>query len=256
MELALKRPIIFFDIEATGLNLTKDRIVELSYIKVMPNGEEIRKTYRINPEIPMSEEAYNVHHISNADVADCPTFKQVAREIANVFEGCDIAGFNSNRFDIPLLMEEFARADVDYDFHKRKFVDVQTIYHKMEQRNLSAAYKFYCGKDLENCHEAMADTEATYEVLKAQLDKYSTLKNDIDELSKFSSYNNNADLVGRIVYNDKGQEVFNFGQHRGKLVEDVLRTSPSYYAWLMNGDFHADTKKILTRIKLRMAKKL
>ena len=185
MELKLQNPLIFFDLETTGVNASKDRIVEISYIKLMPNGTEVEKTLRINPEMHIPEEATAVHGITDADVADKPRFKDIAKELARVFEGCDIAGFNSNRFDVPLLAEEFLRADVDVDFSRRRFVDVQTIFHKMEQRTLSAAYKFYCGKDLDDAHSANADTRATYEVLKAQLDKYPSLQNDIDFLSKF-----------------------------------------------------------------------
>ena len=209
MELKLQNPLIFFDLETTGVNASKDRIVEISYIKLMPNGTEVEKTLRINPEMHIPEEATAVHGITDADVADKPRFKDIAKELARVFEGCDIAGFNSNRFDVPLLAEEFLRADVDVDFSRRRFVDVQTIFHKMEQRTLSAAYKFYCGKDLDDAHSANADTRATYEVLKAQLDKYPSLQNDIDFLSKFSTHNRNVDLAGRIVYNDNNVEVFN-----------------------------------------------
>ena len=214
MELKLQNPLIFFDLETTGVNASKDRIVEISYIKLMPNGTEVEKTLRINPEMHIPEEATAVHGITDADVADKPRFKDIAKELARVFEGCDIAGFNSNRFDVPLLAEEFLRADVDVDFSRRRFVDVQTIFHKMEQRTLSAAYKFYCGKDLDDAHSANADTRATYEVLKAQLDKYPSLQNDIDFLSKFSTHNRNVDLAGRIVYNDNNVEVFNFGKYK------------------------------------------
>ena len=198
------------------------------------------------------EEATAVHGITDADVADKPRFKDIAKELARVFEGCDIAGFNSNRFDVPLLAEEFLRADVDVDFSRRRFVDVQTIFHKMEQRTLSAAYKFYCGKDLDDAHSANADTRATYEVLKAQLDKYPSLQNDIDFLSKFSTHNRNVDLAGRIVYNDNNVEVFNFGKYKGIPVEEVLKTDSGYFGWILNGDFPQNTKKVLTNIKLRM----
>ena len=198
------------------------------------------------------EEATAVHGITDADVADKPRFKDIAKELARVFEGCDIAGFNSNRFDVPLLAEEFLRADVDVDFSRRRFVDVQTIFHKMEQRTLSAAYKFYCGKDLDDAHSANADTRATYEVLKAQLDKYPSLQNDIDFLSKFSTHNRNVDLAGRIVYNDNNVEEFNFGKYKGIPVEEVLKTDSGYFGWILNGDFPQNTKKVLTNIKLRM----
>ena len=218
----------------------------------MPNGTEVEKTLRINPEMHIPEEATAVHGITDADVADKPRFKDIAKELARVFEGCDIAGFNSNRFDVPLLAEEFLRADVDVDFSRRRFVDVQTIFHKMEQRTLSAAYKFYCGKDLDDAHSANADTRATYEVLKAQLDKYPSLQNDIDFLSKFSTHNRNVDLAGRIVYNDNNVEVFNFGKYKGIPVEEVLKTDSGYFGWILNGDFPQNTKKVLTNIKLRM----
>ncbi|MBS7409772.1 MAG: 3'-5' exonuclease [Bacteroidales bacterium] len=252
MELKLQNPLIFFDLETTGVNASKDRIVEISYIKLMPNGTEVEKTLRINPEMHIPEEATAVHGITDADVADKPRFKDIAKELARVFEGCDIAGFNSNRFDVPLLAEEFLRADVDVDFSRRRFVDVQTIFHKMEQRTLSAAYKFYCGKDLDDAHSANADTRATYEVLKAQLDKYPSLQNDIDFLSKFSTHNRNVDLAGRIVYNDNNVEVFNFGKYKGIPVEEVLKTDSGYFGWILNGDFPQNTKKVLTNIKLRM----
>ena len=251
MELNLKKPIIFFDLETTGVNISHDRIIELSYIKVYPNGTEEEKSMRINPEMSIPAESTAIHHITDEDVADKPTFKQIAKELARVFEGCDIAGYNSNRFDIPLLMEEFLRAGINIDLSRQKFVDVQTIFHKMEQRTLSAAYKFYCNGDLENAHSANADTRATYEVLKAQLDRYPNLKNDVEFLSNFSSFNKNVDLMGRIVYNEQGVEVFNFGKYKGVSVKEVFeRRDPSYYAWMMNGDFALDTKRVITKIKL------
>ncbi len=252
MNLNIKNPIIFFDLETTGVNITHDKIVEISYIKIFPNGEEEEKTLRLNPGCHIPEEATAVHHITDEDVKDCPMFKDVAKNLSKVFEGCDIAGFNSNRFDIPLLAEEFLNAGVVIDFSKRKFVDVQTIFHKMEQRTLVAAYKFYCDKDLTEAHSASADTRATYEVLKAQLDRYPDLKNDIDYLSDFSSQKKNVDLMGRIVYNEKQQEVFNFGKYKGIPVEEVFRKDIGYYAWIMQGDFSQDTKRVLTNIKLRM----
>ena len=251
MELNLKKPIIFFDLETTGVNISHDRIIELSYIKVYPNGTEEEKSMRINPEMSIPAESTAIHHITDEDVADKPTFKQIAKELAKVFEGCDIAGYNSNRFDIPLLMEEFLRAGINIELSRQKFVDVQTIFHKMEQRTLSAAYKFYCNGDLENAHSANADTRATYEVLKAQLDRYPNLKNDVEFLSNFSSFNKNVDLMGRIVYNEQGVEVFNFGKYKGVSVKEVFkRRDPSYYAWMMNGDFALDTKRVITKIKL------
>ena len=252
MELALKNPIIFFDLETTGTNILRDRIVEISYIKVMPSGNETERTLRINPGMPIPAEATAIHHITDDDVKNAPPFKQVAQELANVFLGCDIAGFNSNRFDVPMLMEEFLRAGGNIDLSRRKFVDVQTIFHKMEQRTLIAAYKFYCGKDLTEAHSANADTRATYEVLKAQLDHYPSLKNDIAFLSDFSSQNKNVDLMGRIIYNEAGKEVFNFGKYKGQLVEDVFRRDIGYYSWMMQGEFPANTKQVITNIKLRM----
>lgn len=252
MELNLKNPIIFFDLETTGTNILRDRIVEISYIKVMPSGNEIERTLRINPEMPIPAESTAIHHITDEDVKDSPTFKQIAQELANTFLGCDIAGFNSNRFDVPILMEEFLRAGVSIDLSKRKFVDVQTIFHKMEQRTLVAAYKFYCGKDLAEAHSANADTRATYEVLKAQLDHYPSLENDIAFLSNFSTQNKNVDLAGRIVYNEAGIEVFNFGKYKGLSVEEIFRKDIGYYGWMMQGEFPANTKQVITNIKLRL----
>ncbi len=252
MDLNLKKSIVFFDLETTGVNTIKDRIVEISYIKISPNGEEEERTLRINPEMPIPPESTAIHHISDEDVKDKPTFKEVAKELGRVFTGADIAGFNSNRFDVPLLMEEFLRADVNIDLSRCKFIDIQTIFHKMEQRTLVAAYKFYCNKDLEEAHSALADTRATYEVLKAQLDHYPTLQNDIDFLSTFSQQNRNVDLSGRIIYNDKDIEVFNFGKYKGVSVEDVFQKDTGYYAWMMQGDFPLNTKQVITNIKLRM----
>lgn len=253
MKLNLKNPLVFFDLETTGTNINTDRIVEICYLKVYPNGNEEAKTLRINPEKPIPEEASRVHGIYDEDVADCPTFKQVARNIAADIEGCDLAGFNSNRFDIPVLAEEFLRAGVDIDMSRRKFVDVQVIYHKLEQRTLSAAYKFYCGKNLEDAHSAEADTRATYEVLKAQLDRYpEVLQNDMTFLSDYSSFNKNVDFAGRMVYNEQGLEVFNFGKYKGMAVTDVLQRDPNYYAWILNNDFTLNTKAMLTKIRLRM----
>ena len=252
MELNLKNPLIFFDLETTGVNISKDRIVEISLIKVMPSGQEIEKTLRINPEMPIPAEATAVHHITDEDVKNAPTFKQVAKELGKFFEGCDIAGFNSNKFDIPLLMEEFLRADVNVDLSRHRFIDVQTIFHKLEQRTLVAAYKFYCGKNLEDAHSANADSKGTYEVLKAQLDRYPELKNDVEFLSTFSTHNRNVDLAGRIIYNDQKVPVFNFGKYKGVSVEEVLRKDMGYFGWMMNGDFPLNTKQVLTNIKLNM----
>jgi len=255
MNLNLKNPLAFFDLETTGVNPVKDRIVEISIIKILPNGEEQTYTKRVNPTIPIPEQASAVHGIYDKDVADAPTFKEISKEVARFIEGCDLAGFNSNKFDIPLLAEEFLRADVDIDLKKRKFIDVQTIFHKMEQRTLSAAYKFYCNKDLDNAHSAEADTRATYEILKAQIERYDDLENDVDALSKFSTFNKNVDFAGRIVYDEQGREVINFGKHKGKLVEDVLKSDPGYYGWIMKSDFSLDTKRVLTQIKLREAQR-
>lgn len=259
MQLNLRNPLVFFDLEATGLNIAKDRIVEISYVKVYPNGKEEAKTLRINPEMPIPPETTAIHGITDEDVKDCPSFKMIAKTLAAEIKGCDLAGFNSNRFDIPLLAEEFLRAGVDIDLSRRKFVDVQTIYHKLEQRTLSAAYKFYCNKDLANAHTASADTMATYEVLKAQLDRYpEVLKNDVNFLSEYSSFTKNVDFAGRMVYNDKMEPVVNFGKYKGRLVVDVLEKDPSFYEWMKNGDFTQDTKhhleKIYTEYKLKSAK--
>lgn len=251
MQLNLKNPLVFFDLETTGINIVKDRIVEISFVKVYPNGKEESKTRRINPGIPIPPESTAIHGITDEDVKNCPTFKEIAKSLAAQIEGCDLAGFNSNRFDIPMLAEEFLRAGLDVDLNKRKFVDVQTIFHKMEQRTLTAAYKFYCGKDIEHPHSAEADTVATYEILKAQLDRYSELQNDVNYLSQYSSYSNNVDFAGRMVYNENKEEVINFGKYKGQLVVDVLKKDPSYYSWIMNGDFTLNTKKMLTEIKLR-----
>ena len=251
MKLNLKNPIVFFDLETTGVNINTDRIVEICYLKVHPNGNEESKTLRINPEMHIPEESSAIHGIYDADVADCPTFRMVAKNIARDIEGCDLAGFNSNRFDIPLLAEEFLRADVDIDMTKRKFIDVQVIFHKMEQRTLSAAYKFYCGRTLEDAHTAEADTRATYEVLMSQLDRYPELQNDMAFLAEISSYNRNVDFAGRMVYDDKGVEIFNFGKYKGESVSEVLKRDPGYYSWILNSDFTLNTKAVLTKIRLR-----
>lgn len=252
MKLNLKSPLVFFDLETTGTNINSDRIVEICYLKVYPNGNEESKSMRINPEMHIPEASSAIHGIYDSDVADCPTFKDVAKKIAADIEGCDLAGFNSNRFDIPVLAEEFLRAGVDVDLMKRKFVDVQVIYHKLEQRTLSAAYKFYCGKNLEDAHTAEADTRATYEVLKAQLDHYpDVLENDIAFLSEYSCHNKNVDFAGRIVYNEQGVEVFNFGKYKGMSVAEVLKKDLGYYGWIMQGDFTLNTKNVLTKIRLR-----
>lgn len=252
MDLKLQKPIVFFDLETTGVNASHDRIVEISYIKVFSNGNEEAKTMRINPERHIPEQSSAIHGIHDDDVKDCPTFRQVAKELAAVFVGSDIAGFNSNYFDVPMLVEEMLRAGIDFDITKCRLIDVQNIYHKLEQRTLVAAYKFYCNKDLKDAHSALADTRATYEVLKAQLDKYpEALQNDIQFLSTFSKMNDNVDFAGRIIYNDKHIPVFNFGKYKGQSVEDVLARDPGYYGWILQGDFPQNTKQVLTKIRLK-----
>ena len=254
MELKLKRPIAFFDLETTGINITKDRIVEISILKISPKGKEETLTQRVNPTIPISPQSSEIMGIYDDDVKDCKTFSEIAKDISNFIKGCDLGGFNSNRFDVPILVEEFLRADVDFDISKRKLVDSQVIFHKMEQRTLTAAYKFYCQKDLIDAHTAEADTRATYEVLKCQLDMYKdTLENDIDKLSKFSEQSRNVDFAGRIVYNEDDVEVFNFGKNKGKPVIEIFKKEPNYYNWMMGADFPLYTKKVLTAIKLSMA---
>lgn len=252
MELNLKKPIIFFDLETTGVDAAKDRIVEISMIKVMPDGSEETKTRRLNPEMHIPEASSAIHHIYDEDVKDCPTFKAVAKSMQAYIEGCDLAGYNSNKFDVPVLVEEFLRAGIDIDLRKTRFIDVQNIFHKMEQRTLVAAYKFYCQKDLTEAHAAEADTRATYEVLKAQLDRYpDDLQNDMDFLSEFSTRTKDVDFAGRIIYNEEGVECFNFGKHKGRPVTQVFKEEPSYYAWMMNGDFPGYTKRVITAIRLR-----
>ncbi|MBR2416630.1 MAG: 3'-5' exonuclease [Bacteroidaceae bacterium] len=251
MKLNLKNPLIFFDLETTGVDVSKDRIVEICYIKVFPDGSEKEYTRRINPGMHIPEGASAVHGIYDDDVKDCPLFREVAREIAADFEGCDLAGFNSNRFDLPMLAEEFLRAQVDIDLTRHHAIDVQVLYHKREPRTLSAAHKFYCGCEFDNAHSALADTRATYEVLKAQLDHYDDMENDVAALAKESSFTRNVDFAGRFVYDDAGREVFNFGKYKGEPVAAVLQRDPGYYGWMMNGDFPLNTKQALTRIKLR-----
>ena len=275
MKLNLQKPLVIFDLETTGLDLVKDRVIQLSYIKVYPDGHEERGDEIINPEKPIPDEVSQLTGISNDDVKDKPTFKQLASKLCQVFTGSDIAGFNSNHFDVPLLAEEFLRAGIDFDFSKSRLIDVQTIFHKMERRNLAAAYKFYCGHKMEDdfeAHRADQDTEATYRVLLGQLDYYTEehqrelgedptnriLPNDMQALADFSKVNDNVDFAGRIVWADvKGQrtEVFNFGKHKGVPVADVLRFDPGYYSWILGGDFTYNTKQVLTRIRLREANK-
>ncbi len=255
MRLKLKNPIIFFDLETTGINIASDRIVEISYLKVDVNGNESSRTYRVNPEMPIPERSSSIHGILDEDVKDAPTFNEVAKILAKEFEGCDLAGYNSVRFDIPLLAEEFLRVGVDIDLKRRKFVDVQVIFMKMEQRTLSAAYKFFVNKELKDAHSAEADTLATYEILQAQLDRYPNLENDVGKLAEFSAHNRNVDFAGRIVFNEQDVEVFNFGKYKGKPVLEVLERDPGYYGWMMNGDFPLYTKKVLTSIKLNSMRK-
>ncbi len=264
MELKLKRPIAFLDLETTGIKVASDRIVEISIVKIHPDGKKEIKTRRVNPEMHIPEETSAIHGIFDEDVKDEPTFRQLAKGLYQFLNNCDLAGYNSNRFDIPLLVEEFLRADIDFDIENRKCIDVQNIFHKMEQRTLVAAYKYYCGKDLENAHSAEADTLATYEVLKAQLDRYEGVEfkdksgqvsvpivNDINALAEFSEVNKSADLIGFIIYNDQGEEIINFGKHKGKLVSEVFSKESSYYDWMMKGDFPLSTKKVITKLKLK-----
>ena len=282
MKLNLTKPLVIFDLETTGLDLVKDRIIQISYIKVYPDGREERGDELVNPEKPIEPLITQLTGISNEDVKDKPTFKQLGAVLAEKFTGCDFAGFNSNHFDIPLLAEEFLRAGVDFDFSKSKMIDAQTIFHKMERRNLAAAYKFYCGRKMEEdfeAHRADQDTEATYRVLMGELDKYApganedpekVLENDINKLAEFSRTNNNVDFAGRIVWgemkdrngnplldeegNPRMTEVFNFGKHKGIPVADVLHIDPGYYSWILSGDFTYNTKQVLTRIRLRESK--
>ncbi len=254
MKLQLKNPIIFLDLETTGIDASKDRIVEICLIKISPNGDQETKTRRINPEMKIPKESSDIHGITDEDVADCPRFRDIAKSLAVYIEGCDFGGFNSNKFDIPLLVEEFLRAGVDIDIKKRKFIDVQNIFHKLEQRTLVAGYKFYCGKDLTNAHSAEADTLATFEILEAQIEKYpDELQNDVDFLAEFSSRGKSVDFAGRIVYDENGVEVFGFGKHKDKSVAEVFRNEPGYYAWMMSGDFPKYTQKVITEIRLRDA---
>lgn len=265
-KLNLKKPLAFFDLETTGVNIVRDRIVEISILKATVNGKREIRTMRINPEIPIPIEASLIHGIYDEDVKDCPTFREVAKNIAAFLEGCDLAGFNSNRFDVPLLVEEFLRAGVDFDTKNRKLVDVQRIFHMMEPRNLAAAYRFYCGKELENAHSAEADTLATYEILNAQVERYAGVKikdengkwiepvvNDVNKLHALTA-TRMVDFAGRMVYDGKEGIIFNFGKHSGKRVVDVLKKEPSYFEWIMNSEFPLDTKRKLTEIRLQSLK--
>src|SRR5690554_3050848 len=251
MELNLKKPICFFDLETTGVNVAKDRIVEIAILKVFPNGNKESYTWKVNPEMPIPAESSAIHGITDEMVADEPTFTQLAPKVYSLIKDSDLGGFNSNRFDIPLLAEELLRAEVDFDMKRALSVDVQTIFHKMEKRTLEAAYKFYCGKELLNAHSAAADTEATYEVLKAQLSRYDDLQNDISFLADFSSHKDHVDFAGFISYNEERQEVFSFGKYKGRLVEDILNSDSGYFGWLQNADFPLYTKKVLTRLRLQ-----
>lgn len=264
MQLQLTRPIAFFDLETTGTNVVKDRIVEISIFKVHPNGSSESMTRLVNPEMHIPNEVTEIHGISNEDVAQAPTFKQLAPMLDQFLQHCDLAGYNSNKFDIPMLIEEFLRCDIEFDIKKRRLVDVQNIFHKMEPRTLRAAYKFYCGKELVNAHEAEADTKATYEILLAQIEKYQgadyedrdgsitkPIRNDIQALHDFSYNHSNADLVGHIGYNKKGEEIFKFGKYKGKTVEEVFRQEPQYFDWMMKADFPLSTKKLIQSIILR-----
>ena len=251
MELKLTRPICFFDLETTGIEVAKDRIVEIAIFKVYPNGNKESKTWLVNPTIPIPAQSTAVHGITNEKVANEPTFKELSSQIYAMIKDSDLAGFNSDRFDIPLLAEELLRAEVDFDMKNRVSVDIQTIFHKKEERTLSAAYKFYCNQTLENAHSAEADTMATYEILKAQLDRYEDLENDIKSLSEFTTRKRSVDFAGFIALNDKGQEIFTFGKHKGALVDDVFDKEPGYFGWIQNADFPLYTKKVLTAIKLK-----
>lgn len=260
MKLNLQKPIVFFDLETTGININTDRIVEISCVKVHPDGSHTQYVQRLNPTIPIPPAATAVHHITDADVAAEPTFVQIAAKLEQAMADCDIAGFNSNKFDLPLLMKEFERAGVPFSTRGRRLIDVQTIYHRLEQRTLSAAYRFYCGKELEGAHSALADTMATYEVLMAQLDRYpenDEFGNDMDKLARFSKQGGNLDMGGRLSRNADGIIVFNFGKYRGQNIEEVFRKEPSYYSWMMQGDFNKDTKDIITQafIKVKNSKK-
>lgn len=267
MKLNLKIPLCFFDLETTGINITQDRIIEIAVIKVLPNGDVIRKSNRVNPTIPISPESTAIHGITNEAVADKPTFKEMARDYVKFFEGADLAGFNILKFDVPMLVEEFLRAGVEFDYSRKKLIDAQKIFHLMEKRTLSAAFKFYCGKEMSNAHSAEADTQATMDVLFAQIERYENqevvdglgnklgvIKNDMEELNRLTA-TEMVDLAGRMVKNDKGEPVFNFGKHKNKPVMTVFREEPSYYDWMMNGDFPLDTKRRLTELKLSVLKK-
>lgn len=265
MKLKLERPLVFFDLETTGLNISKDQIVEISLLKVFPDQTEVSKTYRVKPDVKISDEAFAIHGISNEDVINEPNFAQIGTEIALFMQNCDIAGYNSNKFDLPLLMEEFLRVDINFDLRGIRFIDVQNIFHKMEPRTLSAAYKFYCNAELENAHQAEADTIATYNVLKGQLDLYEgqiyqdkkngnsvTISNDVKMLSNFTSDNRSVDFAGHIVFDENDIEIFNFGKHKGKSVKEIFTKEPAYYDWMKKSDFPRFTKKVIDQIWTEM----
>ncbi|MDO6675947.1 3'-5' exonuclease [Tenacibaculum sp. 1B UA] len=253
MNLNLTKPIVFFDLETTGINIAKDRVVEISILKVFPNGNKESKTWLVNPEIEIPKESSEIHGITNEKVVTEPTFKELAPQINELIGDADLAGFNSNRFDIPLLAEELLRAGIDFNMNDRKAVDVQTIFHKKEQRTLSAGYQFYCGKELVGAHGAEADTNATYEILLAQVEKYEDLENSVEALSEFSTHGKRADFAGFILFNDKDQEIFSFGKYKGRTVEEVFKENPGYNTWIQNADFPLYTKKVLKKIKERMS---
>lgn len=255
MRLQLKKPLVFFDLETTGLNICSDRIVELSYYKIYPDGSSENKTYRINPECHIPEATSKIHGITDDDVRDCPIFAQVAKEFVRVIEGCDLAGYNSNNFDIPLLAEELLRANIDFDLKKLRFIDAYVIFQKNEPRNLTAAYRFYCQKELQNAHSANADTEATYEVLMAQLERYPNLPDTTEALSAYTNNNHYADFAGRIAYDKDGVEIFNFGKYKGQRIKDVILKDTGYYGWLIEKDFPQYTKNLITRIFIESKKK-
>lgn len=251
-ELVLHRPLAFFDLETTGINVSKDRIVEISVLRIEPNQDQTSWTRKINPEMPIPLTSSEIHGIYDKDVENAPTFKEIAPELKTLLKNCDLGGYNSNQFDVPMLMEEFLRVDIDFSLKNRRLVDVQSIFFKKEPRTLSGAYKFYCDSELDGAHSAEADVKATYDVLKSQLDMYSDLENDIEFLSTYTKRNQNADLMGRLIYDESGDECFNFGKYKHQKVKDVLAKDPSYYSWMMNGDFPLYTKKVLTAIRLKM----
>ncbi len=251
MNLNLSKPLVFFDLETTGVNIASDRIVEISMLKVHPDGKKETYTQRINPVIEIPKEVTAIHGITNEDVLNEPTFKEIAKKVSELIKGCDLAGFNSNRFDIPLLAEEMLRADVDFSMKNRLAIDVQTIFHKKEQRTLSAGYQFYCDKELKDAHSAEADTMATYEILNAQVEKYDDLENNTKSLSEFSIQRKRADFAGFILFDEEDVEIFSFGKYKGRKVTEILEENPGYYAWIQNADFPLYTKQVLTEIKLR-----